>query len=255
MKQNRIMENYLEHCSCTDGNLKILLKSKNYLETNGSLVFPLGLSEETVYIEDLSDISCMLISGTTGSGKTSFIQAMINSLMLQYTDEELKFIIVDSKGVDYVFYKDMPHLMLPIISEPNKICGMLNWVLCETEKRLSSLVENKECEFQHMVLIIDDFALAAENAENLKYIQQIISTCRKVNIHCILCTSIPTKEVIPLELKTNIPYRIAFHIPTRQLSTLILDEPDAEALLVPGEIYIKKYSELLLLPCYKENLK
>lgn len=239
MKQNRVMENYLQHNFDDNSNLKVLLESNKYLETNGTLVFPLGIDGEDFYIEDLSKISSVLITGITGSGKTSFIHSLIASLIMQYTPDELKFIIADSKGIDYCIFKDMPHLMIPIISEPKKVCGLLNWVLSEVKRRLSLVAINRECELEQIVLIIDDFSLAAQHPENFEYMQQILALCRTVNIHCIICTSIPTTDVIPTALKANILYKVAFRASSRQLSKLALDEIGAEMLHVPGEVLIK----------------
>lgn len=239
MKQNRIMENYLQHTLDDNGNLKVLLESNEYLESDGGLIFPLGIENENVYIEDLSKIPSILITGITGSGKTSFIHSLIASLVMQYTPDELKFIIVDSKVIDYCLFKDIPHLMIPIISEPKKVCGLLNWVLSEVKRRLSLVATNRECELEQIILIIDDFSLAAQHSENFEYMQQILTLCRTVNIHCIICTSIPTTDVIPTALKANIPYKVAFRASSRQLSKLALDEIGAEMLNVPGEVLIK----------------
>ncbi len=239
MKQNRVMENYLQHNFDDNSNLKVLLESNKYLEANGTLVFPLGIDDEDVCIEDLSKISSVLITGITGSGKTSFIHSLIAGLIMQYTPDELKFIIADSKGIDYCIFKDMPHLMIPIISDSKKVCGLLNWVLSEVKRRLSLVATNRECELEQIILIIDDFSLAAQHSENFEYIQQILALCRTVNIHCIICTSIPTTDVIPTALKANIPYKVAFRASSRQLSKLALDEIGAEMLNVPGETLIK----------------
>ena len=251
MKQNRVMENYLQHNFDDNSNLKTLLESNKYLEANGTLVFPIGIDDEDIHIEDLSKISSALITGITGSGKTSFIHSLIASLIMQYTPDELKFIIADSKGIDYCIFKDMPHLMIPIITEPKKVCGLLNWVLSEVKRRLSLVATNKECESEQIVLIIDDFSLAAQHSENFEYMQQILALCRTVNIHCILCTSIPTTDIIPAALKTNIPYKIAFCASSRQLSKLAMDEFGAEMLNVPGEALIKKNA--IQIKCNKSN--
>lgn len=243
MKQNRIMEDYLQNSYSCKGMLKDLLQSNEYSKANGTMVFPVGMSNENIYIEDLSQIPSMLITGTTGSGKTSFVQALINSLILQYTPNELKFIIVDSKGIDYLLFKDIPHLMTPIISVPQKVCGLLNWLLSESKQRLSQLSTNRTLELERIVLIIDDFSLVAQYSENFECIERLLTICRSVNIHCIFCTSIPTTKIISPIIKANISCKVAFRASSKQLSKLAIDEVGAESLNIPGEAWIKTNNE------------
>lgn len=194
---------------------------------------------------DMSIVSQMLISGTVGSGKTSFIKSLITRIIAQASPEKAKFIIYDSKLVDYSIFNAMPSLLLPLIHEARYLVGTMSWLLTEAKRRIQAKAAGNEelSEFPHIFFIIDDFydAIAMQSEAINGCLLQLLQIGSKTKIHCIISTSTPSSAVVSSEIKANIACRVAFKTSQRSVSRMILDENGAELLKLPGEMIFKGY--------------
>lgn len=238
-------------------SLKSLMTNMKCSETTGDLIVPLGVTEnEEIVFKDFSKIPHILISGTTGSGKTTFIQSLISAITLQYSHEKVKFLIFDSKMVDYGIFNSSANLLVPVIINQGKVAGALGWLNSEVNHRIKMKQEgcslNEEPE---IFLIIDDYSDLSNNESVINELFNLLKTGRLVKIHCIISTSTPTAKIISTELKENIPCRIAFKTVSKTASRMILDENGAETLKIPGEIIFKGQNQNIKCQCLyvKEN--
>ena len=231
-----------------ENSLKYMLNS---VETSGDLNVPLGITKEgKVISRDLAKTSNILISGTTGSGKTAFIQSLIGALMLQYSPEKVNFVIFDSKMVDYGMFHYCANLIMPIITDRNKVTGAISWVNSVVNRRIKLKMEGHSLdEESEIFFILDDYFALSNDKSVINDLFDLLRLGRSVKIHCIISTSTPTAKVIPTELKVNIPYRIAFSTASKSDSRVILDVNGAETLSSPGEVLIKWQHELFRCQC------
>ena len=176
-----------------ENSLKSML---NNIEDKGDLTVPLGITEEgKVISQDLASIPHMLISGTTGSGKTAFIQSLLGALMLQYGPEKVKFLIFDSKMVDYGIFNSSASLLVPVISNPSKAAGALGWLNNEVNRRLRLKQEGGSLnDVPEIFLIIDSSLLKVNKIAALSLSLLILS------IALILASSVDKVIAICLEL-------------------------------------------------------
>lgn len=245
-------EQVLSCIDCLSGDTENSLKSMlNSVETSGDLNVPLGITEDgKVISQDLANIPHILISGTTGSGKTAFIQSLLGALMLQYAPEKVKFLIFDSKMVDYGLFNSSANLLVPVITNQGKVAGALGWLNSEVNRRIKMKQEGSSLnEEPEIFLIIDDYSDLSNNESVINELFNLLKTGRLVKIHCIISTSTPTAKIISTELKANIPCRIAFSTASKADSRIILDINGAETLLAPGGMIFKWQNELVKCQC------
>ena len=241
MEQEKMLNNYLSTEFEQTGTLYELLNSDEGKENCQNFVIPIGEENSKAVYQDLSKTSHMLISGTTGSGKTTFIQSVLSSIMLTVPVDMAKFIIYDSKHIDYMFFKDAPQLLLPIINDSQKAVGAISWLVSEANKRLTLRTESIEKfnALPQIFLILDDYSEVAVYDADYESLVSLLKIGRAANIHCVLSTSTPTSQVVSTEIKANVPCRIAFHTTQKSVSRMILDENGAEMLQIPGEMIFK----------------
>ncbi len=223
----------------------------NGVETNGNLNIQLGITEDgTAVYKDLANIPHMLIAGTTGSGKTAFIQSLLVTLMLQYDHEKVRLAIFDSKKVNYGIFNGSANLLAPVSTDCTKAGGLISFLNRKANRRIEMKQEgsllNEEPE---IFLIIDDYSALSNNKTVSNELSDLLKIGRSVKIHCIISTSTPTAKIIPTELKANIPCRIAFSTASKADSRIILDTNGAETLSAPGEMIFKWQNELLKCRC------
>ncbi len=204
-------------------------------------------------VGDLTRMPHMLIAGATGSGKSVCINALLSGLMFQASPDELKLILIDPKRVEFTMFQDLPHLLVPVVTESEQATSALRWSVAEMENRYklfaSHTVRNigdfngRASEMglnplPYIVLVIDELAdlmmVAAGEIEEL--ICRIAQLARAVGIHLIVATQRPSADIITGLIKANIPSRIAFAVSSSIDSRVILDETGAEKLLGRGDM-------------------
>ncbi len=231
--------------------LRDILNSKQMEEHKSKLSFVLGrdVSGEIVAY-DLAKAPHLLVAGATGSGKSVLINTLLASLLYRNSPSELKLILVDPKRVEMTLYNNIPHLLSPVIFEPDKTISALKWAVSEMERRLKLLSEhgkrnigeyNALKSVDHMpfiVIVIDelyDLMLAAgKDVESL--IQRIAQMARAVGIHLVLATQRPSVNVITGTIKANVPTRVALTTASQVDSRTIIDIGGAEKLLGKGDM-------------------
>lgn len=209
----------------------------------------IGVSGEHV-VADIAKMPHLLIAGSTGSGKSVAVNAFMCSILFRASPEEVKFILVDPKRVELSGYNDIPHLMTPVIVEPNKVVSALKWATNEMDRRYKQLAEVRVrniSEYNEMaglaampniIIVIDELAdiMLFAPTEVEECITRIAQMARAVGIHLVLATQRPSVDVITGLIKANIPTRIAFNVSSVTDSRVILDNPGAEKLLGRGDM-------------------
>lgn len=232
-------------------NLKGILSDEVMRVTKSKLACGLGLDVSgNIVITDIGKMPHVLIAGTTGSGKSVLINALIATLLFRASPQEVKLILVDPKRVELSDYNDIPHLLTPVIVEPDKILSALKWAMQEMDRRYKLLREaqvrnitgfNELYGFQalpYIVIIVDELQNLMEFApvEVEDAIVRIASMARATGIHLVVATQRPSVDVITGLIKANIPARIAFNVSAMIDSRVIIDQPGAEKLLGRGDM-------------------
>jgi len=233
--------------------LSSILQSHDWAENTTPLGFAIGkdIAGKPV-MADLAKMPHLLVAGQTGSGKSVMINDILTSLLYHNTPSELKLILVDPKTVELTPYNEIPHLLTPVITEPEKCISALKWAVAEMERRYRTLAEQKkrniveynslknEESMPYIVIVIDELAdlmmMAARDVEAL--IVRIAQKARAVGIHLILATQRPSVDVITGLIKANVPARIAFTTASQVDSRTIIDQMGAEKLLGMGDMLL-----------------
>jgi DNA segregation ATPase FtsK/SpoIIIE, S-DNA-T family len=255
-----------------DVRLHGILTAKQWKNSPEPLSFAIGkdISGEAV-VGELNKMPHLLIAGQTGSGKSVMINTLLTSLLYRNSPSEMKLILVDPKQVEMAPYEDIPHLLTPVITEPEKTISALKWAVNEMERRYKLLAEEKIRDIKsynqkiqsgnkklsvpdeegnqqrvddgampYIVIVIDELAdlmmVAARDVEAL--IVRLAQKARAVGIHLVLATQRPSVDVITGLIKANIPARIAFTVASQIDSRTILDQAGAEKLLGQGDMLI-----------------
>ena len=232
-------------------SLKNILSNDIMRAGKSKLAVGLGLDVSgNVIITDLAKMPHVLIAGTTGSGKSVLINALIATLLFRASPQEIKFIIVDPKRVELGDYNDIPHLLTPVIVEPAKILSSMKWAISEMDRRYKLFHDaqvrnitsyNELSGFQalpYIVIVIDELQNLMEFApvEFEDAIVRLAAMARATGIHLVLATQRPSVDVITGLIKANIPCRIAFNVSSMIDSRVIIDQPGAEKLLGKGDM-------------------
>ena len=233
--------------------LSSILQSHDWMESKAALEFTIGkdIAGKPV-LADLAKMPHLLVAGQTGSGKSVMINDILTSLLYRNTPSDLKLILVDPKTVELTPYNEIPHLLTPVITEPEKCISALKWAVAEMERRYRTLAEQKKrniAEYNalknqegmpYIVIVIDELAdlmmMAARDVEAL--IVRIAQKARAVGIHLILATQRPSVDVITGLIKANVPARIAFTTASQVDSRTIIDQVGAEKLLGQGDMLL-----------------
>ncbi|GAB4522486.1 MAG: hypothetical protein OHK0046_35090 [Anaerolineae bacterium] len=234
-------------------SLRDVMEAEQFKKIKSPLAIALGQSVDgTPVAADLTSMPHLLIAGTTGSGKSVCVNAVITSLILENSPEMVKFIMVDPKRVELTGYNGIPHLIAPVVVELERIVGVLKWVTREMDERYKKfsnagarnivdynqhLGEGLE-KMPYIVVIIDELAdlmmLAPEETERV--ITRIAALARATGIHLVIATQRPSVDVVTGLIKANFPARIAFAVAGSVDSRVILDQPGAERLLGKGDM-------------------
>jgi DNA segregation ATPase FtsK/SpoIIIE, S-DNA-T family len=234
--------------------LRDVMESANFDKLKGYLRLGLGQDVSgTAIIAKLDSMPHLLIAGTTGSGKSVCVNAIIACLLLQNTPDDLKFVMVDPKRVELTSYNGIPHLLSPVVVELERVVASLQWVTREMDERYRKFAKggvrnildynervtaNNEKKLPYLVVIIDELAdlmmLAPDETE--RTITRLAQLARATGIHLIIATQRPSVDVVTGLIKANFPARIAFAVASGVDSRVILDQPGAERLLGRGDM-------------------
>ena len=230
--------------------LREILESEIFQKAKSPLTIALG--KDIVgkpFITDLAKLPHLLIAGTTGSGKSVGINSMILSLLYRNSPDELKFLMIDPKKLEFSIYEDIPHLLTPVITEAKKAIIALNAMVKEMERRYDLMAKmrvkniegynNKADEkFPYIVIIIDELAdLMMTSGKDVEYsIARLAQMARASGIHLIVATQRPSVDVVTGLIKANLPSRISFKVGQKIDSKVVLDQFGAESLLGKGDM-------------------
>lgn len=235
--------------------LREVIESKEFVNSNKNLAFCLGKDiGGNCVVSDLAKMPHMLIAGATGSGKSVCINTLIISLLYKYSPDDVKLLMIDPKVVELNVYNGIPHLLIPVVTDPKKAAGALNWAVNEMTKRYKLFAENNvrniesyndlydkgkiESKLPLTVIIIDELAdlmmVCPNDIED--YIGRLAQMARAAGMHLVIATQRPSVDVITGVIKANIPSRISFAVSSQIDSRTILDMSGAEKLLGKGDM-------------------
>jgi S-DNA-T family DNA segregation ATPase FtsK/SpoIIIE len=246
-------------------HLRELIESNEFMGSSSRL--SLGLGKDVtgkIRIGDLTQMPHLLIAGSTGSGKSVAINAMVVSILMKSTPEEVKLILIDPKRLELNLYDGVPHLLTPIVTEPKRAANALRRAVMEMDDRLRKLAEHgvrniaqynklfepestpnlfdnngeQERPLPYIVIIIDELAdlMMVEPQGVEESITRLAQMARAVGIHLVLATQRPSVDVITGLIKANMPARISFRVASKVDSRTILDSNGSEALLGRGDM-------------------
>lgn len=244
-------------------SLKEILESEEFVTLNSNLPLTLGkdISGNPI-ISTIDKMPHLLIAGATGSGKSVCINTIILSILFKAHPDEVKLLLIDPKVVELSIYNGIPHLLIPVVTQPKKAAFALNWAVNEMERRYKIFAKNnvrditsynkkvknkQEEKLSNIVIIIDELAdlmmVAAQEIED--YICRLAQMARAAGIYLIVATQRPSVDVITGTIKANIPSRISFAVSSQVDSRTILDMAGAEKLLGKGDMlfYPSNYSK------------
>lgn len=231
-----------------------VIASKEFMEHKSKISFAVGKDiAGTTVVGDIAKMPHCLIAGSTGSGKSVCINSLITSILYKASPEEVKMIMIDPKVVELSVYNGIPHLLIPVVTDPRKAAGALNWAVMEMLNRynlfekanvrdLDSYNEhqkaNGEAPLPKIVIIVDELAdlMMASPKEVEEYICRLAQLARAAGMHLIIATQRPSVDVITGLIKANMPSRIAFAVSSQIDSRTILDMGGAEKLLGKGDM-------------------
>ena len=235
--------------------IRDVLETRDFTENPSKVAFALGkdISGKCI-IGNIAKLPHVLIAGTTGSGKSVYTNSLIVSLLYKSSPEDVRFIMVDPKMVELAPYNGIPHLLIPVVTDPKKAAGALQWAVFEMMKRYKLFSEHNvkdlagynaltktTDELEHLpsvVVVIDELAdlmlVAAKEVE--ESICRVAQMGRAAGVHLVIATQRPSSDVITGLMKANIPSRIAFAVASSLESRIILDNSGAEKLIGKGDM-------------------
>lgn len=235
--------------------LREVLEDSEFKTFNKNVAFALGKDiGGNCIVADLSKMPHLLIAGATGSGKSVCINTLIISLLYKYSPDDVKLLLVDPKVVELSIYNDIPHLLIPVVTNPKKAAGALNWAVNEMTRRYTLFADNNvrniegyndlcnkgkiEEKLPWIIIVIDELAdlMMVCPGEVEEYIGRLAQMARAAGMHLVIATQRPSVDVITGVIKANIPSRISFAVSSQIDSRTILDSAGAEKLLGRGDM-------------------
>ena len=234
--------------------IKELLSNENFKNT--SLKIPICIGKNIsgkIEVIDLSKTPHLLVAGTTGSGKSVFINTLLASVLYKFSPKELRLILIDPKMLELSVYNDIAHLLTPVVTEPKKAIIALKWVCKEMERRYSLMNEENTRSLEgynhksieklpFILVIIDEMAdlMITAGKEVEHYVQRLAQMARACGIHLVMATQRPSVDIITGSIKANFPSRISFQVASKYDSRTVLGEIGAEQLLGNGDMLMSK---------------
>jgi S-DNA-T family DNA segregation ATPase FtsK/SpoIIIE len=234
--------------------LKDVLGSEAFRSSPSKLTLALGKDiEGKPFVIDLTKMPHLLVAGSTGSGKSVSMNCMILSILYRATPDEVKFLLIDPKMLELTLYEEIPHLLLPVVTDPKEAASALKWVVREMENRYALMaskgtkhierynqraLEEGEKPLPYIVVMIDELAdlMITSRREVEESIIRLAQMARAAGIHLVLATQRPSVDVITGIIKANFPARISFQVSSKVDSRTILDTTGAEHLLGQGDM-------------------
>ncbi len=248
-------------------SLREVLESQEFRNTKAKLPLPLGKDiSGTPIVADLATMPHLLVAGTTGSGKSVFINSVIASMLFRMTPDELRFLMIDPKRVELSLYDGIPHLVAPVVTDSTKAPAYLKWALREVDKRYKKLADvgvrniesynryldehpeviGKQAEedklvhskMAYIMIIIDELAdlMMVSSADVEASITRLAQIARAAGVHMLVATQRPSVDVVTGLIKANLPCRLSFRLASKVDSRTILDMNGAENLLGKGDM-------------------
>lgn len=237
-------------------SLREILESDSFRSSRSKLAFAVGRDiAGNAIVGDIARLPHMIIAGATGSGKSVCTNSIIMSILYHATPEEVKLILIDPKIVEFTVYEGIPHLLIPVVTDPKKAAGALNWAVQEMQRRYNLFAENSVRDLgdynaaaaqpgsglepmPQIVVIIDELAdlMMTTSKEVEDSICRLAQKARAAGMHLIIATQRPTTDIITGLIKANIPSRIALSVMSQVDSRTILDTGGAEKLLGHGDM-------------------
>ena len=234
--------------------IRELLSSDEFEDSQHKI--PICIGKDITGITEVIDLSKtphLLVAGTTGSGKSVFINSLLTSMLYKFSPDNLRFILIDPKMIELSVYNDIPHLLTPVVTEPRKAIIALKWVCKEMERRYQVMneagcrsIENFNFEVDEkipfIVVVIDEMAdlMMTAGKEVEHYVQRLAQKARACGIHLVMATQRPSVDIITGSIKANFPSRISFQVASKYDSRTILGEVGAEQLLGNGDMLMMK---------------
>ena len=234
--------------------IKELLSNENFKNTSHKIPICIGKDiSGNIEVIDLSKTPHLLVAGTTGSGKSVFINTLLTSILYKFSPEDLRLILIDPKMLELSVYNDIAHLLTPVVTEPKKAIIALKWVCKEMERRYSLMNEEGTRSLEgynqkaverlpYIVVFIDEMAdlMMTAGKEVEHYVQRLAQMARACGIHLVMATQRPSVDIITGSIKANFPSRISFQVASKYDSRTVLGEVGAEQLLGNGDMLMSK---------------
>ena len=234
--------------------IKELLSDENFKNTSHKIPICIGKDiSGKIEVIDLSKTPHLLVAGTTGSGKSVFINTLLTSILYKFSPDQLRLILIDPKMLELSVYNDIAHLLTPVVTEPKKAIIALKWVCKEMERRYSLMNEEgtrtlegynqKASEtIPYIIVFIDEMAdlMMTAGKEVEHYVQRLAQMARACGIHLVMATQRPSVDIITGSIKANFPSRVSFQVASKYDSRTILGEIGAEQLLGNGDMLMTK---------------
>ena len=234
--------------------IKELLSHANFKNTNFKIPICIGKDiSGNIEVIDLSRTPHLLVAGTTGSGKSVFINTLLTSILYKFSPDEVRLILIDPKMLELSVYNDIAHLLTPVVTEPKKAIIALKWVCKEMERRYSLMNEegtrslegyNQKAieKLPYIIVVIDEMAdlMMTAGKEVEHYVQRLAQMARACGIHLVMATQRPSVDIITGSIKANFPSRISFQVASKYDSRTVLGEVGAEQLLGNGDMLMSK---------------
>ena len=234
--------------------IKELLSDNNFKNTDHKIPICIGKDiSGAIEVIDLSKTPHLLVAGTTGSGKSVFINTLLTSILYKFSPDELRLILIDPKMLELSVYNDIAHLLTPVVTEPKKAIIALKWVCKEMERRYSLMNEENTRSLEgfnsksvekipYIVVFIDEMAdlMMTAGKEVEHYVQRLAQMARACGIHLVMATQRPSVDIITGSIKANFPSRISFQVASKYDSRTVLGEIGAEQLLGNGDMLMSK---------------
>lgn len=240
--------------------IKELLSDPNFKSTTHKIPICIGKDiSGNIEVIDLSKTPHLLVAGTTGSGKSVFINTLLASLLYKFSPKQLKLILIDPKMLELSVYNDIAHLLTPVVTEPKKAIIALKWVCKEMERRYSLMNEEGTRNLEgynqkasealpYIIVFIDEMAdlMMTAGKEVEHYVQRLAQMARACGIHLVMATQRPSVDIITGSIKANFPSRVSFQVASKYDSRTVLGEIGAEQLLGNGDMLMTKNGSNLI---------